>query len=365
MKQQFFKTILKTTLASVFVTLAFAVFVLKNAMPFSTRKQVFYLILGMAAVLSVFAALVSGAVSSKLYSDGIRPLRSIVHYLQARISGKLDDTEGSMQTEKELARLIDQEAERKEFLEQMRMVRENDKLRRQFSANVSHELKSPLTSINGYAEMIETGMASPEDAQRFAGIIHREGERLLQMINEIIRLSQFDNGTVEQNEELLNVDEIVRQQIQALGQYAHQHRVELRYHTMRESLSDMEEDSQQAGDFSMLANQRLVSEMVSNLVSNAIKYSKPEGGIVEITLCDAGTSFLFEVKDEGVGIQPEDQERIFERFYVVDPSRSRVEGSRTGLGLALVKHTVQYYGGSIDLKSTPGKGSVFLIHLPK
>lgn len=259
-----------------------------------------------------------------------------------------------MEEEEALGSLLETGEDRLEFLRQLASVRQSETMRRQFSANVSHELKSPLTSINGYAEMIESGMVGPEDTRRFAGIIYREGIRLLNMINEIIQLSKFDTGYSDFDQrESFDLGTIVGDVVETFAQQAKERNVALQV------------ESAGSGTLTMFGNKRLITDVVSNLLSNAIKYAKPRGGTVAVRLSGEENTVQMIVEDDGIGIAKEEQERVFERFYVVEPGRTRAEGSGTGLGLSLVKHTVQNHGGTLDLESALGEGSRFTIRLPR
>lgn len=247
-----------------------------------------------------------------------------------------------------------EERDRAEIREALLQIQENELWRRQFSANVSHELKSPLTSINGYAELLERGMADPADVPAFGGIIHREGVALLQMINEIIQLSKFDAGYLEKEAwRAVDLSALVQEEIRSIAASAAERRVSI--HCASDSGTD---------GVRCYGSERLLREIVRNLLSNAVKYAKPEGGRVEVELRDLVNRVELCVSDEGVGIGEEQQTRIFERFYVVDPARTRGNAG-TGLGLALVKHAVQVHGGRVEVSSRLGVGSVFRVSLPK
>ena len=216
------------------------------------------------------------------------------------------------------------------------------KLRREFTANVSHELKTPLTSISGYAEMISTGLASPEDVPEFAGRIQKESKRLLALISDIIRLSSLDEGAANEQESV-DLAEIADECRDVLLKSAEDHGVSLE--------ADAEE-------FTVQGSRSLLSEMLYNLMDNAIRYNK-EGGSVLVTVRPG----LVSVKDTGIGIPPEHLPHIFERFYRVDKSRSKETGG-TGLGLAIVKHIAEKYGASVEVESTPGEGTEIKLKFP-
>lgn len=213
-----------------------------------------------------------------------------------------------------------------------------ENIRREFTANVSHELKTPLTSISGYAEMIETGIAKPEDVKGFAHKISREAGRLVALIGDILKLSRLDESEIEKNE-TVNLAQTARECAEDLQIKAENNNV---------SLEISADDAYVKGDGNLLY------ELVYNLCDNAIRYNKP-GGKVNITVSGKNGTVL-KVADTGIGIPPEHQDRIFERFYRVDKSRSKETGG-TGLGLAIVKYIAQQHGASVSLKSQEGKGT--------
>lgn len=218
--------------------------------------------------------------------------------------------------------------------------------RREFTANVSHELKTPLQGIIGSADLIETGMVKPEDMPRFIGHIRKEATRLVALIEDIIRLSQLDEGNELPCEEfdLMDIAEEVEQNLESAAG--------VRDITL--SLSGR--------NAIMYGVRRLMYEIVYNLCDNAIKYNLP-GGKVEIMVDRKGEEAVLCVKDNGIGIAPEHQDRVFERFYRVDKSHSKSSGG-TGLGLSIVKHAVQYHHGKLELKSEIGKGTEITVHFP-
>ena len=221
------------------------------------------------------------------------------------------------------------------------------KTRREFSANVSHELKTPLQTIMGSAELLENNMVRPEDQGRFYSHIRKESQRLLDLIQDIIRLSQLDEGAPMPVEQV-DVAELCRQVYGDLEKKAGRKMLSFDIHTVPCSLKGV---------------RRLLEELVYNLCDNAIKYT-PEQGQVELGLKDLGPELELVVKDTGIGIPPEHQGRIFERFYRVDKSHSRASGG-TGLGLSIAKHATEYHGGKIRLESTLGHGTQITVSLPK
>ncbi len=218
--------------------------------------------------------------------------------------------------------------------------------RREFTANVSHELKTPLQGIIGSAELIESGMAKPEDVPRFIGHIRTEAARMVTLIGDIIRLSQLDEGGEMPYEEV-DVLAVAREAQNALENEAEKKHITLIA----------------AGEPIRLTSvRRLIYEIIYNLCDNAIKYNV-ENGTVRITVGSDGSDAFIRVADTGIGIPKKDWERVFERFYRVDKSHSKASGG-TGLGLSIVKHAVLYLSGRIDLSSETDKGTVITVRLP-
>ena len=218
--------------------------------------------------------------------------------------------------------------------------------RREFTANVSHELKTPLQGIIGSAELIENGMVKPDDLPRFVGHIHAEAARLVTLIGDIIRLSQLDEGDAMPTEPV---------DLLAVSQEAAEN--------LHDAAAARDVTVSVAGQPAVIPGvRRLIYEIVYNLCDNAIKYNR-DGGRVDVTVAaDPGGSSIT-VADNGIGIAPEHQSRVFERFYRVDKSHSKASGG-TGLGLSIVKHAVQYHHGRIELESTPGAGTTIRVVFP-
>ena len=217
--------------------------------------------------------------------------------------------------------------------------RNAEQMRREFSANVSHELKTPLQGIIGSAELLESGMVKPEDTARFVGHIRKEASRLVSLIQDIIRLSQLDEG-VELPQEDVRLLPLAQEVAAVLHPSAEEKGLQLRV---------------TGTDFVVRGVRRLLQEMLYNLCDNAIQYNVP-GGQVRIQV----ENRTLTVSDTGIGIPAEHQARVFERFYRVDKSHSKASGG-TGLGLSIVKHAVQYHKASMSLQSTPGKGTTITI----
>lgn len=218
-----------------------------------------------------------------------------------------------------------------------------ERMRREFTANVSHELKTPLTAILGSSELLQNGMVKAEDMPRFVGHIHAEAARLLLLIEDILRLSQLDEGA-ELPRETVDLGAVAGETVQQLQKKAEEYQVTLRV---------------QAEPCPMRSVSRLVREIMGNLTENAIKYNVP-GGSVDVSLRREGTDAILTVSDTGIGIPPEYQGRVFERFYRVDKSHSRQTGG-TGLGLSIVKHACAYLGAAIELQSEPDRGTTVCV----
>ena len=224
--------------------------------------------------------------------------------------------------------------------------RENsERVRREFTANVSHELKTPLTSISGMAEIMKSGIVRPEDMPEFAGDIHRESKRLIALVEDIIHLSQLDEGgqlPQRQNVELL---ELSGQVVRRLKMQADAARVEIRV---------------EGSQLNVFGVPGVLEEMIYNLCDNAVKYNRPGGSV---TVTADGAARTLTVADTGIGIPEQEQQRVFERFYRVDKSRSRQIGG-TGLGLSIVKHGAALHDAQIELTSVPDRGTTVKLRFP-
>lgn len=224
--------------------------------------------------------------------------------------------------------------------EQHEAILSSANMRQEFTANVSHELKTPLAAISGYSELIENGMASGQDVIRFASGIHQSANRLLTLINDIIRLSELDVMRQEEPFEDINLYELARDSIEILQVRAEEHGVIL---------------SMEGSPCTIQGDKQMLEELIYNLCDNAICYNNI-GGSVQVSVGSVEKQTFLRVQDTGIGIPKESQERIFERFYRVDKSRSKSTGG-TGLGLAIVKHIVAVHNAHISLVSEVGKGT--------
>ena len=222
-----------------------------------------------------------------------------------------------------------------------------EQTRREFTANVSHELKTPLQGIIGSAELLENGMVKQEDVPRFVGHIRKEAQRLVTLIGDIIRLSQLDEGD-EMPRETVDLLTLSQEAADDLKTAAAEKHIAIAVEGGSETIGGV---------------RRLLYEVIYNLCDNAIKYNV-EGGSVTMSVGERDGKVFVSVADTGIGIAPEHQSRIFERFYRVDKSHSKASGG-TGLGLSIVKHAVQYHHGTVELHSEEGKGTTICILLPK
>lgn len=230
-----------------------------------------------------------------------------------------------------------------------RILRENnEKMRQEFTANVSHELKTPLTSISGYAELIETGIAKPEDVAEFGHKIHVEAARMIRLVNDILALSHLDNvsdARVAPPMETVDLLDVVRDCVDRQKVNARRAYISLTY--LGESAP-------------VLGSRALLDELCQNLCDNAIRYNRPGGKVQLITACGRDGHCTLTVRDNGIGIPAEAQSSVFERFYRVDKSRSKATGG-TGLGLAIVKHIARIHNARIKLESEVDVGTTITV----
>lgn len=220
-------------------------------------------------------------------------------------------------------------------------------MRREFTANVTHELKSPLTSINGYAELIASGLVKNDDIQKFGQIINQEGNRLLNIIDDILKLSKLDEENLEEGRNNINIKDVVESSIQRFKRISDKKNIKV---------------SNEIDDIFIRTHESLFSDLITNIYENAIKYNKVNGQITIKYKKDERFIRLI-IEDRGIGIKKEDLPRIFERFYVADKQRTRNLKS-TGLGLSIVKHICDYLNYNIKVESKYGYGTRFIISIP-
>lgn len=286
-------------------------------------------------IMYIFLCIIVVIVTAVFVSMGIT--KSIVKPI-TQLGQSLDNID-KFKSDEELKPLVNA------LLQQKKKQKMLDKQKKQFTANVSHELKTPLTSIAGYAELIETGMAKPEDIKPFAGVIRKQALRLVNLSEDIIQLSQLEESDDEDMSfESVNLYEIAQRCVEALNINAINKCVTLNL----------------TGEECYIRGKaQLVEELVYNLCDNAIRYNKENGNVtVTVTPLEKGASVS--VKDTGIGIPKKYQERIFERFFRVDKSRSKATGG-TGLGLAIVKHITQLHDAKLEISSEEGKGTEIIV----
>ena len=286
-------------------------------------------VVGICLLILVLAMLLSSALSKRI----VRPMEEMAEHLDT-----LDETNVPYRELEPFARAI-----HRDYL----LRKESEEMRAEFTANISHELKTPLTSISGYAELLENGMAGPEAGAQFGGKIHREASRLLALVEDILQLSSLDGKIPEDPSmarEPLDLADLAGDTAQRLTLNAQRAYVTVRTQTSPAPVT---------------GSPKLLDQLVYNLVDNAIRYNQPGGTVTIQTGAQEGHSYL-QVSDTGIGIPKEEQGRIFERFYRVDKSRSKATGG-TGLGLAIVKHIAVLHRANITLTSQPGQGTTIRV----
>ena len=245
----------------------------------------------------------------------------------------------------ELTPLLERIQEQKRTITQQNAERET--LRREFTANVSHELKTPLTSISGFAELMAQGSVPPEKVQEFSADIYRESQRLIDLVNDIIYLSRLEEEGYEPEREPVDLYDLAADTIDSLREAAKQR--DVRFQLTGEHVA-------------VMGVWRILSEILYNLCDNAVKYNR-RGGSVEVSVSEQNGAAVLSVEDTGIGISPEHQSRVYERFFRVDKSHSKAIGG-TGLGLSIVKHGAQFHHAEIALESEPGFGTKFTLTFP-
>lgn len=296
-----------------------------------------------ARMLSAYRKLIPVTVFVLLVLLGISALLSMLmtKQLVRPITAMADDVEHMDENMPytELAPLVEA------VMEEQQRKEENETIRQQFTANVSHELKTPLTSISGYAEMIETGIAQKEDIPEFAGKIHHEAGRLITLISDIIKLSELDEPSNDRDFEEVDLSAVVEKSAGYLKFHAEQAGVRLVL---------------TAPKCMVWGNEGMLEELVYNLMDNAIRYNHPGGDVRVSVQKEPDGAALLSVVDTGIGIPKEHQNRVFERFYRVDKSRSKESGG-TGLGLAIVKHVAEQHGAKLSLESEWQQGTAITV----
>ena len=300
------------------------------------------------AISLLLALSVAGVLTNKFANSVTKPILEISHKLEGIYDEKIDFNFPHYQYDELniIARTTTDMS--KSVQDYIRKLEKEKTIRQEFFSNASHELKTPLTAIRGYAELLQSGMASDTNMQKeFLGRIHSEVEEMTSLINDILMISRLETKELMPTKEMLCVKSVAEEVKKTLKPLADENNVSLEIHC--------------CDDFVYMDRSHLQG-ILSNLMGNAVKYNRP-GGFVQTDITMDSTSLSIRVEDSGIGIAKEDQKRIFERFYRVDKGRSkRVAG--TGLGLSIVKHVTEFYGGCVSVESQSGVGSTFLVQLP-
>lgn len=309
-----------------------------------TQYTVLSLVLNMIQPLLIVvlvAVLLSYALASVISKRIVKPINEIDIDNPSHIEGY-----------EELTPLTDNLIRQKKQIDyQMRQLKDEhesqDKMRREFTANVSHELKTPLTSISGFAEIMRDGLVKIEDVPRFAGKIYDEAGRLITLVGDIIKISRLDESSPQIEKTQLDLNVVCQSVADSLNQIAEKNNISLSY------------NGEQAYIF---GSEQIVYEMIYNICDNAVKYNK-EHGRVDMTLKCAENNAAVTVVDTGIGIPKDETEHVFERFYRVNKSHSKEIGG-TGLGLSIVKHAALFHDAKIDIDSKLGEGTVITVTFP-
>ena len=309
----------------------------------SVRSTVPMLLLGFAqpiAIVAVLALALSFWLAARLSKKIVEPINALDPDKPSDYIGKEAYTEIE-------PLLLKMRMQQNEIAKNQAELEKTSQIRQEFTANASHELKTPLHAISGYAELLENGMVKQSDIRPFAGKIRLEAQRMTQLVGDIIDLTQLDGGADGMQWELCDLKSIAENAADSLQSAAAENSVEL---------------SVSGESASVRGIPQVLYSIVYNLCDNAIKYNRPDGK-VSVSVAKEPSSVRLCVADTGIGISEEHQSRIFERFYRVDKSRSKEVGG-TGLGLSIVKHGLMIHHARLELDSAPGKGTTFTIHFP-
>ncbi len=344
MKYELFKRIFAACMIVLAVSFSFFLIVVNACLP--DRDAFLMLLLNLVSPLLIIIVLL--VVLSLLLAK--RFTRSIMTPIDRLDIENPDDRDIYDEMKPFVHRIISQN---KQIYRQMSELREEtkkqDELRREFTANVSHELKTPLTSISGFAEIIRDGMVQEKDLPHFADNIYQEAQRMIVLVNDILKLSRLEDPVVPLQDE--------RQTVELLALCREvQERLALPAKKADITLQCVGSPAEISGI------RKILEEIIFNICDNAIKYNRP-GGSVKIMVMPEGSGASVSVRDTGIGIPAEDKPRIFERFYRVNKSHSKEVGG-TGLGLSIVKHGMALHGASISLESEEGKGTEVTLHFP-
>jgi two-component system, OmpR family, phosphate regulon sensor histidine kinase PhoR len=323
-------------------------YILRIAVPFSGMEQYIGILIP-AILASISITLVVSLVLANRFSRSVtRPLLEIADEMQ-KLKDKNPEFRFNLYQYDEMNVIADTTLQMsKAVKESMDRIEFEKLVRQEFFSNASHELKTPLTSIHGYIELLQNNMATDENMKKeFLSRIKMEADNMTNLINDILMISRLETKEAQVVMSEVRISPLLQEVCRTLEPLAQKFQVSIRTNCKPLSLT---------------ANMQQLRELFNNLITNAIKYNKP-GGKVEITITSEAKEMVIIIADTGVGIAEEDIQRIFERFYRVQKGRSKRVGG-TGLGLSIVKHIVNYYDGSIKVESKLGEGSKFTIHLP-
>lgn len=300
-------------------------------------------VIGIMVLILVFVYIFSSKLTAKI----LDPIYVSTQKIESILSGEQVETQSSYEELEPFVKAI--QFQKVQIQKSIDKLKESERYRREFTANVTHELKTPLTSINGYAEMIASGITDQEETIKFANTILKEGTRLLELIDQILNLSKIEGQVIESKGIFEDIDlyEITSVIVSRFKESVISRNIQLDFY----------------GDSAIIkGNRSMIEDLISNLIDNAIKYNKYDGK-VEIQISKGDNLALIKVKDTGMGIPDRDKQRVFERFYRVDKSRSK-KITGTGIGLSIVKHIVEYHKGKITLNSEVNEGTEIEISLP-
>lgn len=325
--------------------------ILRLAVPYTGMQDYIRMLLP-AVCLSFTIALIGSVLEAERFSQSItKPLQEISRKM-IKVNGDYTDFHFDRCEYQEINVIADTTTQMSQNVrEYLNRLEQERQIRQEFFSNASHELKTPITSIRGYVELLETPMAEDQEIRKdFLSRIKKESVRMTSLIDDILMISRLESGGVQAELKDLKVSEIAREAVQAVEGMAKERQIEIKA---------------EAEEFWVCADARQMDELFTNLLSNAVKYNL-DSGCVWVSLKREGGDMILTVKDNGVGIPKESIDRIFERFYRVDKGRSRKQGG-TGLGLSIVKHIVNFYHGTVRVVSSQeesDRGTTFIVRLP-
>ncbi len=324
-------------------------YIIRMAVPFSgVEEYAGYLIPAIFVSIGV-ALLISAIIANSFAGSVTRPLNEIADELM-KLTEKNPEFHFKTYKYQEMNVIADSTMKMaKAVKESIDLIEFERMVRQEFFSNASHELKTPLTSVRGYIELLENGLAVNEDMKKdFLARIKKETSNMTNLINDILMISRLETKEAEVLLTEVRLAPLVKEVCTSLEPLAREYRVTV---------------TTDCRPITLYANSQQLRELFSNLITNAIKYNKPDGK-AWVTITTEANEVIIIVQDTGVGIPEDARQRIFERFYRVDKGRSKKVGG-TGLGLSIVKHIVNYYSGSIEVESKVGEGTKFIVHLPK